>query len=78
MKMLTFPENNHKPMHWLQWIVLLLLSGLLMIGMTNLLFNAMEKQQQFDENIRAGRCARMGENIPRQMQHYCDDLSDGE
>jgi hypothetical protein len=34
---------------------------------------ASERDHAFRQEIRAARCAEMGENMPKDMEKYCDD-----
>lgn len=37
-------------------------------------FNAAAREDQFRDDIRKERCARMGENIPKELEDYCNNL----
>ena len=36
--------------------------------------NGMVRESQARDEIRKERCARMGEKMPKQLEHYCSDL----
>lgn len=51
-----------------------ILCAMVAVTIISLLMDGAEREQAHNEEIRAARCAKMGESIPRQMQHYCDGL----
>ena len=46
----------------------------LVVGMFALTIRAIVKTQEFEDGVRAERCARYGENIPKDLARYCADL----
>jgi hypothetical protein len=40
-----------------------------------LIASSAEKEHAFNEEIRANRCALMGENTPKDMEPYCENLN---
>ena len=44
-------------------------------GFMELIASSAEKEHAFNEEIRANRCALMGENTPKDMEPYCENLN---
>lgn len=58
----------------LKVIGLMLVSAILAVTFFYLGLHALEKEAKHYDQVRADRCAQMGENIPEGMEKYCEGL----
>lgn len=58
-------------------IILMIFTGIISIGLivvfVSLIFYAIIKSDEFHDGVRAERCARYGENLPQELEKYCDE-----
>ena len=73
---MTQSNQTEQPL-WID-VLMILLTGIVTIGLivvfVSLIFYAIIKTDEFYDGIRAERCARYGENLPQELEKYCDEL----
>lgn len=67
-------DANSRSFRIASMIITVLALAIITISFLWMVINAALKEQAFNDNIRASRCAEMGENMPQYMKSYCDKL----